>query len=198
MRKAISAVCAAGALFGASPALADVDIVEAPTGFFAPGTGATTDPPYYRWHDEDWGWTHGAIGGPIASASLFISAYDVDFSEIDNIYGYDNGVFTLIGSLTQTGSEEFSYTEFGLGANWFDDIAGGLSLWVDIDSTHDEDFWALTLGKSVLTTNGTTPPPPTPGAIPEPSTWLLMILGFGAIGGIMRARKRQTVTVSYA
>jgi hypothetical protein len=36
------------------------------------------------------------------------------------------------------------------------------------------------------------------GAVPEPGTWLLMILGFGAIGGMMRARKRQNVTVSYA
>lgn len=36
------------------------------------------------------------------------------------------------------------------------------------------------------------------GAVPEPGTWLLMILGFGAIGGMMRSRKRQTVTVGYA
>ena len=36
------------------------------------------------------------------------------------------------------------------------------------------------------------------GAVPEPSTWLLMILGFGAIGGMMRANRRQNVTVSYA
>jgi hypothetical protein len=37
-----------------------------------------------------------------------------------------------------------------------------------------------------------------PGAVPEPATWLLMIIGFGAIGGMMRAKKRQSVTVSYA
>lgn len=34
--------------------------------------------------------------------------------------------------------------------------------------------------------------------VPEPATWLMMILGFGAIGGMMRAKKRQNVTVSYA
>lgn len=34
--------------------------------------------------------------------------------------------------------------------------------------------------------------------VPEPATWLLMILGFGAIGATMRAKKRQNVTVSYA
>lgn len=37
------------------------------------------------------------------------------------------------------------------------------------------------------------------GAVPEPATWALMMLGFGAIGGGMRARRRkQTTTVSYA
>jgi hypothetical protein len=41
-------------------------------------------------------------------------------------------------------------------------------------------------------------PPPT-GAVPEPSTWLMMILGFGLVGGAMRAQKRrENVTVRYA
>lgn len=37
------------------------------------------------------------------------------------------------------------------------------------------------------------------GAVPEPSTWAMMLLGFGLIGGGMRAAKRrQKVTISYA
>ena len=36
------------------------------------------------------------------------------------------------------------------------------------------------------------------GAIPEPSTWALMILGFGAIGFGMRRRKKQQPKVSYS
>lgn len=35
------------------------------------------------------------------------------------------------------------------------------------------------------------------GAVPEPATWGLMILGFGAIGGAMRMARRK-VSVSYA
>lgn len=36
-------------------------------------------------------------------------------------------------------------------------------------------------------------------AVPEPSTWALMLLGFGFVGGAMRTTKRrQKVTVSYA
>lgn len=34
------------------------------------------------------------------------------------------------------------------------------------------------------------------GAVPEPATWALFILGFGVVGGTMRARRR--VSVSYA
>ena len=31
----------------------------------------------------------------------------------------------------------------------------------------------------------------TPGAIPEPATWLMMLIGFGLLGGVMRAAKRK-------
>lgn len=37
-----------------------------------------------------------------------------------------------------------------------------------------------------------------PGAVPEPATWALMLLGFGFVGGALRSKKRQKVTVSYA
>lgn len=35
-------------------------------------------------------------------------------------------------------------------------------------------------------------------AVPEPSTWAMMILGFGAVGFMMRSRRRENVSVSYA
>ena len=34
--------------------------------------------------------------------------------------------------------------------------------------------------------------------IPEPTTWAMMILGFGLIGGAMRSRKAATIKVAYA
>ena len=37
---------------------------------------------------------------------------------------------------------------------------------------------------------------PLPGAIPEPATWMMMLMGFGLIGAAMR-RKRQNVQVSF-
>ena len=40
-----------------------------------------------------------------------------------------------------------------------------------------------------------TPPPPFP-AVPEPASWLMMVGGFGLVGGTIRARRK--VKVSYA
>lgn len=37
------------------------------------------------------------------------------------------------------------------------------------------------------------------GGVPEPSTWAMLLLGFGVVGGAMRsAKRRQRVAVSYA
>jgi hypothetical protein len=36
-------------------------------------------------------------------------------------------------------------------------------------------------------------------AVPEPATWAMMLIGFGAVGGAMRsAKRRQKLTVTYA
>ncbi|MXO85236.1 PEPxxWA-CTERM sorting domain-containing protein [Altererythrobacter aurantiacus] len=39
---------------------------------------------------------------------------------------------------------------------------------------------------------------PLAAAVPEPATWLMMILGFAAIGFSMRRRKDSAVRVNYA
>lgn len=36
------------------------------------------------------------------------------------------------------------------------------------------------------------------GAVPEPSTWAMLILGFGAIGGMLRGRRRSTGALTFA
>jgi hypothetical protein len=51
-------------------------------------------------------------------------------------------------------------------------------------STNPNTYWAVF---------SLTPPP----VVPEPSTWALMILGFGIVGGAMR-RREANVTVRYA
>jgi len=47
----------------------------------------------------------------------------------------------------------------------------------------------------------TTPPPgtipPGSGAVPEPATWAMMLVGFGAVGGALRRKRRQAVRYSF-
>jgi hypothetical protein len=186
---------AALAAASAAQAVPATDVVEAPTGYFLPSGANWYDSPYYRDQYGDWGWTQGAIATSFTTATLNIGAYDVDSccGEVDNIYAYDNGVAVLLGSLTGV-SDDYSYSTFVLGANFFDDIALGLQVWVDIDSTGSGD-WLLTLSKSVLSLDEGALPPPTPGGgpVPEPATWAMMLLGFGFVGSVMR-RKRSVRT----
>ena len=50
----------------------------------------------------------------------------------------------------------FSFTTFVLGASWFDEIATGLAVRMNIDST-GTGFWLVSLAKSVITTEGDDP-----------------------------------------
>ena len=173
-------------------AVAFTDTIQAPTGYFLPVGVDPFAAPYYREADEDWGWRHNPITTPFSTATLNISAFDVDSPfEIDTIYAYDDGVRTLIGNLTGQ-DDTYSFASFTLGATFFDDIASRLRVDVDIDSR--DDGWVLTLVKSAVSVDGGALPPPTPGAVPEPGTWAMFLGGFGLMGAAIRRRKQQAPT----
>lgn len=195
LKKLLAGVAVTTVALGASAgALAASDTKQAPTGFFTPVGSFETTSPYYRFGGDDWGWTHGAILGSITSATLNISAFDVDFCaaltsscEHDKIYAYDNGVQTLVGELSGLDSA-FGFTSLVLGANFFDDINNGLQVFMDIDTTNGG--WAVSLAKSVLLTDGGTLPNPNPTPVPEPETYAMMLAGLGLLGFVARRRKQ--------
>ena len=171
-----------------------VDVVEAPTGYFVPTDAQKGDSPYYRWWDDDWGWTHTAIPGTFSTAELSISAFDVDYpyGEVDIIYAYDTDTTTWIElGYLEGEDEQWSYKTFDLNLSIFgNEINNGLEVWIDIDTTHTSNYWAVTLAKSVLNLDGGTIPGPGPGAqVPEPATFLLFGFGLAGLAGLKKRFK---------
>jgi hypothetical protein len=171
-----------------------VDTVQANTGFFTPAGGFETSSPYYRGYGEGWGWTHGAIASGFASASLNISAYDVDYlsGELDTIEAYDAATssWLLLGSLTGI-NDAFSFTEFDIfgfgGGSLIDDIVAGLQVRMNIDL--NREGWLVSLAKSVITTDGAGAGNPNPSPVPLPAAGWLMIAGLGGLAALRRRRK---------
>lgn len=168
-----------------------VDIIQAPTGYFVPTDAQKYDYPYYRWYGEDWGWTHNAISGSITSATLNISAFDVDYSsgELDEIFAWDSGAWSSLGFLTGV-DDDWSYATFTLGSSFFDDIGAGLQVFMKIDTA--DEGWAVTLAKSVLSVDGGTLPNPDPNPVPEPCTMILFGTGIAGAAGLLRKRSKKS------
>jgi hypothetical protein len=193
LKPALAGMLAAG-LGTTALAVPAISVVEAPTGFFVPSDDEKYDSPYYRGFGQDWEWQHGGVATPFTTASLSISAFDVDFSggEQDDIYVKDDGVWTYVGTLTGTNDEWEYGNSFDLGANFFDDIVAGLMVQIRIDQSNEG--WIVTLGKSVVSLDQGVRPPPTPGGvIPEPATWAMLIAGFGLVGTVARRRRDKGV-----
>lgn len=169
-----------------------VDTIQYNSGYFVDTDANKSSSPYYRGENQDWGWTHNAIAGSFASATLNISAYDVDASsgEVDKIWAKNNGNWTLVGSLSGQ-NNQWSYSTFTLDSQFYDDMATGLEVKIDIDN--GSDGWKVVLSKSVIATDGALLPTPVP-AVPEPETYALMLAGLGLIGGIARRRKQKVFT----
>jgi len=182
MRKLI-AICVFAALMlavnsQANASITVVDMVDSSDGqagtYFFPYAETDTrreDAPWYRWWNEDWGWTHtfsppGPAPVSIISATLAIEAWDVDpgpYPEIDKIYVGTDSAGIFLGDLNDL-DDVWSTTSLPLPASTFADLMDGtINIFMDIDSTHNQDFWAVTLKSSALTV--TYEPIPAPGAI---------------------------------
>lgn len=140
-----------------------------------------------------------------ASGQANISAVDgvlnsLTFTVLDG-FSFERAEFNLLNALADTlsvtvstngSSEVFNLTSLN-GANRFGITAAPGELLTSATFTSAigfEDFRQLRLG-------GLTATPP-PGAVPEPATWAMMLLGFGAIGFAMRRRRKEQLNVRFA
>lgn len=172
-----------------------VDVIDANDGqagtFFAPtfADRANSAGGFYRTMDQDWGWQHNTFAAGFTTASLNISAWDVDnpgavpgfTDEIDTIQALDSGgVWQTLGNLDGA-NDIFSFTTFALDATWFDEIVAGLSVRMLIDQ--NDELWFVSLAKSVLEVDGGTLPNPNPNVVPVPAAvWLFGTALLGLVG----------------
>lgn len=165
-----------------------------------------------------------AFSVPAQASHIFVSNVGINGSPLDSISGPTNPIFNVTqgGSLTFTGDMQGSGEALnvvisgisGLSQNSFSVLFGGgtasfsqaitfntvgmfngsvnydfPSSFPDYMAPDGQEFSERTLGFSVNVISG---------AVPEPATWMFMLLGMGGIGYSMRRKNKQTVRVQYA
>jgi hypothetical protein len=154
--------------------------------YFLPPGESATDSPWYRWYNQDWGWTHdfGFAPDSVSSATLTIEAWDVDDDEVNVVTGDGQTLGNLAGV-----NYAWSTTIFTVDPSVL--LDGSLDVFLDIDSQNDLRTWAVTLKSSTLSMEydldqGSGGPAPTP----EPTTMLLLGSGLVGLSSLRRKFKK--------
>ncbi len=136
----------------------------------------------------------GASFGPVGSVGSISQtltttagqSYLISF-DLQNLSGGTPNFYQVLFDGAQlfsaTNSAAFGYTNFSTNA-----IASGVSTGLTFNFQHDPSFFRLD-NVSVTAVNG---------AVPEPATWAMMLIGFGAIGASMRRRRKITAAPQFA
>jgi hypothetical protein len=113
-----------------------------------------------------------------SDALSLLSKIDVSANPID--FGTPLSGYTVVGLHFGGGNTGYNGTAF-----WLLDITGSINT-ISYTSSVEK---GLSNGGLYLTGGGT---PTQYGAVPEPSTWAMMLLGFGGIGVALRRRRRTS------
>ncbi len=115
-------------------------------------------------------------------------AYDplTDTPDVD-FFTTASGSITIDGTQFDLRSNPFANNyafQWGQGANAKNNDFGGSS-WLLVEDSNNRSLahWDVNFNLT---------------AVPEPATWAMMIMGFGAVGGAMRRKKKLTPALAYA
>lgn len=142
-----------------------------------------------------------------ASNSGFVNVFFSSYADITNIpaadafqFNFGPYTFTLANdplAMVQYNNGKFNGFVFNTtfnfeGSNYLFNMNGGtITVHSEADPFGQPYLNGYTnIGNQSLT-GATTYTPASPGAVPEPATWAMMLLGLGFIGGAMRAAKRR-------
>jgi hypothetical protein len=139
--------------------------------------------------DADSRWISlGAGGSPGSNTTVYRLSFDLTglnhtTATISGLWGADNlGTIILNGVSTGIQTSQFGFlTAFN--------IAGGFQAGINTLDFQVQDFGPPTALR-VDALAGTAELARDPGAVPEPATWAMMLLGFLASGSAIRARRR--------
>ena len=130
--------------------------------------------------------------------NLGFDASGIDFGALYSNTGLKLSNLNGATSLSFSGAPQLFGDTF-IGIHWGGGQGGGQSAIYKLDLTTPLNM--LTIigqnpgGSSNAVLFSTTP---FNGGVPEPATWALMILGFGAVGGMMRRRNAVKTSVRFA
>jgi hypothetical protein len=145
----------------------------------------------------DSNWTEPGTVLPFTTCTNNLEADNNPCGLLASVYlnqGSPNGG-TLTGTLTLIGGSTIQLGELLWGRTSADEAISEIATM----NASDTGFFTLTpitAGASFTTASGLSyaQSPESVGSVPEPSTWTMMLLGFGAIGAALRRKPRQLQT----
>lgn len=167
-------------------------IVASTTPGLAGQHAVTFHHPAYVPNDADSRWISvSPTGGPGSNVTTYrltfsLAGLDAATAQINGFLAVDNSLSIFLnGAATAAGAAGFGGLQaFSLNSGF---VAGENTL--DFRVTDQGEPTAFRVD-GLTGTADVLPPPPT-GAVPEPATWAMMIIGFTGVGALMRRRQGQ-------